>query len=74
MKDDREWRDIEKQNAEHLLRLLAHLIDLGDYDPGHDAEQYKKTRLHGIAAVFSRVRRRIAMLERGIKFQSNAFA
>ena len=27
MKDDREWGDIEKQNAEHLLRLLAHLID-----------------------------------------------
>lgn len=33
----------------------------------------KLARLHGIAAGFSRVRRRIAMVERGIKFQSNAF-
>ncbi|WP_095054784.1 hypothetical protein [Pseudomonas sp. Irchel s3b2] len=73
MKDDREWGDIEKQNAEHLLRLLAHLIDLGDYDPGHAAAPYNKASLHGIAAVFNRVRRRIAMLERGIEFQSNAF-
>lgn len=64
---------MEKQNAEHLLRLLAHVIDVGSYDPGHAAAPYKKARLHGIAAGFSRVRRHIAMFERGIKFQSNAF-
>jgi hypothetical protein len=64
---------MEKQNAEHLLRLLTQLTDVGDYAPGHAAALRNKTNRHGAHPFFNRVRRRVAMLERGIKPQSNAF-
>lgn len=53
-------------------KALCHLTDFGDYDPDHAAALYNKASLHGVDSFFNRVRRRVAMLERGIKSQSNA--
>ena len=53
-------------------KALCHLTDYGDYDPDHAAALYNKASLRGVDSFFNRVRRRVAMLERGIKSQSNA--
>lgn len=53
-------------------KALCHLTDFGDYAPDHAAALYNKASLQGVDSFFNRVRRRVAMLERGIKSQSNA--
>ena len=52
-------------------KSMCWLTSHGDFDADHAAWLYNKASLHAVDALFEKVRRRIAMLERPVRSASN---